>query len=87
MTKGGGEYKRKTDCGYPAAITFAGVDGCVQTVYFASCVALFKEADGGRRLLLGEDGSTIEIAPAEWEDGIELAALVDLAIPDQRIMR
>ncbi|HEU5254752.1 MAG TPA: insulinase family protein [Vicinamibacterales bacterium] len=68
-------------------ITFASVDGRVQTVYFASCVALFKDLDGGRRLLLGEDGFTIEIAAAEWEDGIELGALIDLATPDERIMR
>jgi len=69
-------------------ITLAGVNGRVQTVFFASCVALYKETqDNGRRLLLGEDGSTIEITPSEWEDGMELAALVDLAIPDERIVR
>jgi hypothetical protein len=50
--------------------------------------ALLKERENnGRRLLLGEDGSTIEIVPGGWEDGIELTALVDLAIPDERIMR
>ena len=56
------------------------------TLYFERCAGLLKYRDD-RRVLLGEDGQSIDFNPTEWADGPEIGSRLDAAVPDDRIIR
>ncbi|MCO5973821.1 peptidase M16 family protein [Actinoallomurus soli] len=55
------------------------------TVRFSECEAMLAWPDGGRRLI-GRDGFSLTVEPTLWAGGSSLAALLDDAVPAERIV-
>jgi zinc protease len=66
-------------------VSHVNATGECTTVYFERCAGLLKYSED-RRVLLGEDGESIEFVATEWPDGREIAFRVDAAVPDDRII-
>ena len=54
-------------------------------IRFDECAALLRWTDG-RRALWSRDGFYLELVPDEWQDGSELAARIDAAVPPERVV-
>lgn len=61
-------------------VTLVSPVGEAVTVLFRKCIALLRWVDG-RRVLWGEDGFSLQVAPELWKGGDDVVRTIDAAVP------
>ena len=64
-------------------ITFRRADAATIGIPYDGCEALLRWPDG-HRVLIGTDGTTLEVAPSTWVDGSDLVSAIDRGIDTER---
>jgi hypothetical protein len=86
------EGKRHSHVNWPADLSTFAVDDqfaeeingtTVRAMQMSEVVGLFAWRDG-TRMLLGRDGSVLEMEARQWVNGEKLAAALDAAVPDEQ---